>query len=78
MGRLSEYSKEEREWMGLPMAEDKSMYKVSYYMNGDSVSFKWFKTLKEATDFCVYKVPTGNVIEVKLYNEPERYHYNGS
>jgi hypothetical protein len=57
--------------------EDKSMYKVSYYI-GSSVAFKWFKTLKEATDFCVYKVPTGNVIEVKLYNEPERYHYNGS
>jgi hypothetical protein len=78
MGRLSEYSNEELGWMGMTTIEDKSMYKVSYYMNGNTVEFRWFKTLSEATNFCVYKVPTANVIEIKKYDEPENYHYNGS
>lgn len=54
--------------------ENKSMYKVSYYLNGSSyVVNKWFKTFAEATDFCVYKVPAGDVLEVKLYDNPEMY-----
>ena len=57
---------------------DKSMYKVSYYMNGGNVVFKWFKTLHEATEFCIYRVPTGDVLEVKKYDEPEKFHYHGS
>lgn len=57
---------------------DKSMYKVSYYLSGQTVVFKWFKTFAEATDFCVYKVPTGDVLEVKRYDDPEKYHYHGS
>jgi hypothetical protein len=45
----------------------KGKYKVSYYNTGQSVAFKWFDSFKEATDFCVYTVKTGDVIEVKWY-----------
>lgn len=68
----------EGEEMWAQEAIDKSMYKVSYYMNGGTVVFKWFKTFKEATDFCVYKVPSGDVLEVKRYNNPEEFHYCAS
>ena len=45
------------------------MYKVSYYFNGGSmVSFKWFKTFAEASDFS-RKIKTGDVIEIKLYKD---------
>ena len=43
------------------------MYKVSYYMIGNTVAFKWFKTFEEATEFTVHKVKSGDVIEVKWY-----------
>jgi len=39
------------------------MYKVKYYM-GRSRVCKIFNTLSEATDFCIKRVPTGDVIEV--------------
>jgi hypothetical protein len=43
------------------------MYKVSYYVTGGThVAFKWFDTFHEASEFSL-KVPTGNVIEIKLY-----------
>ncbi len=45
------------------------MYKVSYYMVGNTVAFKWFKTFEEATQFTVYKVKSGDVIEVKWYKD---------
>ena len=40
-------------------------YRVSYYTTGQYVAFKTFKTFKEATDFSVYKVNSGDVIEIK-------------
>ena len=46
------------------------MYKVSYYTTGTNVSFKWFKTFKEASEFSL-KVKTGDVIEIKLYPDNE-------
>ena len=39
------------------------MYKVKYYM-GNTPVCKIFKDLSEATDFCIKRVPTGDVIEV--------------
>lgn len=45
----------------------KGKYKVSYYNSGQMVAHKWFDTFKEATDFSVYSVKTGDVIEVKWY-----------
>jgi hypothetical protein len=47
----------------------KGKYKVCYYMVGNTVAFKWFNTFEEATQFCVYKVKTGDVIEVKWYKD---------
>jgi hypothetical protein len=44
------------------------MYKVSYYFTGSRVAFKWFKTFAEACEFSM-KVPTGDVIEIKLYKD---------
>ena len=43
------------------------MYKVSYYMTGQTVAYKWFKTFSEATEFSVYHVNSGDVIEIKRY-----------
>lgn len=45
----------------------KGKYKVSYYNTGQTVAYKWFDTFAEATNFCVYHVKTGDVIEVKWY-----------
>lgn len=42
------------------------MYKVSYYMTGQTVAFKWFKTFHEASEFSI-KINTGDVIEIKRY-----------
>ena len=46
------------------------MYKVTYYPTEkkDTVFFKWFKTIKESTDFTnTLKVPEA-VIEIKYYD----------
>lgn len=43
-------------------------YKVSYYMTGQTVAFKWFKTFAEASQFSM-KVNTGDVIEIKRYED---------
>lgn len=40
-------------------------YRVSYYTTGQFVAYKTFKTFKEATYFSVYKVNTGDIIEIK-------------
>jgi hypothetical protein len=42
-------------------------YKVCYYRTAleSSVDFKWFKTLKEATDFAIKHPAT--VLEIKRY-----------
>jgi len=53
------------------------MYKVTYYINGSTVQFKWFKTFHEATDYCINKIPTGEVLEIKKYDDPEKFHYHG-
>lgn len=42
-------------------------YKVTYYMTGQTVAFKWFDTFSEATEFSVYHVNSGDVIEIKRY-----------
>jgi hypothetical protein len=52
------------------------MYKVTYYPTEkkDTVFFKWFKTLRESTDFVnTLNVPE-SVIEVKYYdpNDPNQ------
>jgi hypothetical protein len=52
------------------------MYKVSYYPTEkkDIVFFKWFKTLKESTEFVSsLKVPEA-VLEIKFYdpNDPNQ------
>jgi len=54
------------------------MYKVTYFPTASesTVFFKWFKTLKEATDFAM-KLGS-DVLEIKKYDEPEKYHYHGS
>ena len=45
------------------------MYKVSYYLNGSStVSYKFFKTLFEATLFS-NSSPINTVIEIKLHED---------
>lgn len=44
-------------------------YKVTYYMSGQTVVSKWFKTLTEAMQFSVYQVKTGDVIEIKRYED---------
>ena len=54
------------------------MYRVTYYPTEkkDTVFFKWFKTLKESTDFTdTLKVPEA-VIEIKYYdpNDPNQPH----
>lgn len=54
------------------------MYKVTYFPTASEafVSFKWFDTLREATDFAI-KI-SGDVLEIKKYDEPEKYNYHGS
>ena len=48
------------------------MYKVSYYSgNGSTVSFKWFNTFSEATEFSL-KCPRESVLEVKLYPDQQK------
>lgn len=47
----------------------KGKYKVSYYLIGQTVAFKWFDTFEEATKFCVNSIKTGDVIEVKWYKD---------
>jgi len=42
-------------------------YKVTYYLSGQTVTSKWFDTFNEATQFSVYEVKTGDVIEIKRY-----------
>ena len=42
------------------------MYKVSYYLSSQSVRFKSFETLTEATEFA-NKQPMNSVIEIKHY-----------
>lgn len=44
------------------------MYKVSYYLAGTRLAFRWFDTLHEATKFSV-ELPTGDVLEIKFYPE---------
>lgn len=47
------------------------MYKVTYFPTASesTVFFKWFKTLKEATDFAM---KLGNdVLEIKLYDSED-------
>jgi hypothetical protein len=46
------------------------MYKVTYYYTGSSVTFKWFKTFGEATEFA-RTIRTGDVIEIKLYKDAD-------
>lgn len=43
------------------------MYKVTYFIL-NRVTFRWFDTLSEATDFSL-TVPTGDVLEIKLYKD---------
>jgi hypothetical protein len=43
-------------------------YKVSYYMTGQTVAFKWFKTFPEASAFSM-KINSGDVIEIKRYED---------
>lgn len=47
----------------------KGKYKVTYYVVGNSVTFKWFNTFEEAIQFSVYKVKSGDVIEIKWYKD---------
>ena len=46
------------------------MYKVTYYYSGNYVSFKWFKTFAEASEFS-RTVKTGDIIEIKLYKDAD-------
>lgn len=48
-----------------------SMYKVVFYKtaNESSIDFKWFETLKEATDFAI-KAGT-DVLEIKWYESKD-------
>ena len=51
------------------------MYKVSYYINGGStVSFKWFDSLAEATEFSnkQNRHNLNSVLEIKLYVEQKK------
>lgn len=45
------------------------MYKVVFYlsMNETSVGYKWFNTLREATDFAISKGT--DVLEIKWYED---------
>lgn len=49
----------------------KGMYKVSYYMTGQTVAYKWFKTFNEASAFSL-KINSGDVIEIKWYENETR------
>lgn len=42
------------------------MWVVKYYLTGGTLSTKRFKSLAEATAFCVYKVGYGQVYSVYL------------
>jgi len=44
------------------------MYKVSYYLAGTRLAFKWFPDLHEATKFSI-SLPAGDVLEIKLYKD---------
>lgn len=44
------------------------MYRVSYYMTGNTVAFREFDTFKDATDFSI-KLPIDSVIEIKKYDD---------
>ncbi len=43
------------------------MYRVSYYMIGNTVAFREFETFDEAIDFS-NKQPINSVIEIKKYD----------
>lgn len=43
------------------------MYRVSYYMTGNTVAFREFETFSEAIEFS-NKQPTDSVIEIKQYD----------
>jgi len=43
------------------------MYRVSYYMTGNTVAFREFETFSEAIEFS-NKQPTDSVIEIKKYD----------
>ena len=43
------------------------MYRVSYYMTGNTVAFREFETFDEAIDFS-NKQPINSVIEIKKYD----------
>ena len=48
------------------------MYKISYYLNGgNTILFKWFKTLGEATEFGNNQ-PINSVLEIKYYPEENK------
>lgn len=50
------------------MSDRDGVYKVSYYITASqNVAFRWFKTFKEASDFAVNNVKTGDVLEIKRY-----------
>lgn len=58
----------EEMWSQRVIDERKSgKYKVTYYMTGQTVVSKWFKNFNEATEFSVYHVNSGDVIEIKWY-----------
>jgi len=44
------------------------MYRVSYYMTGNTVAFREFETFAEAIDFS-NKQPINSVIEIKKYDD---------
>ncbi len=56
----------EEMWAQEAIDRSNGVYKVSYYMTGQTVAFKWFNTFSEATRFAM-KVRTGDVIEIKWY-----------
>jgi hypothetical protein len=43
------------------------MYRVAYYMTGNTVAFREFETFDEAIDFS-NKQPINSVIEIKKYD----------
>ena len=44
------------------------MYKVTYYIAGDTVASKWLKTMKLAAEFAI-TLGTFDVLEIKLYED---------
>jgi hypothetical protein len=65
----------EEMWAQEAIDRPKAKYKVVYYIGGGNYAgYKWFNSFNEASEFAA-KIKTGDVIEIKRYDESEQYHY---